>query len=138
MVKGIFIGLIGAIVILLVTVAVFATGVLSQEKTYSAVYMETGDLYFGELHKFPSLYLTNVWYLQGGAGAGVTVSQLTESLWGPTDKIRLNRDKIVWTTTIASTSQLIDILKGRVAPEQSSQAPSLQGPTQGPPTAPEE
>lgn len=138
MIKGIFIGLIGAIIVLLITVAVFTTGVVSQEKTYSAVYMETGDLYFGELHTFPFLYLTNVWYLQGGAGAGVTVSQFTESLWGPTDKMRLNRDKIVWTTTIASTSQLINILKGQVAPEQSFQAPSLQGPTQGPPTATEE
>lgn len=121
MIRGIFIGLIVAAIILLTTIALIFTKNVSQGSKYSAVYMETGDLYFGELHQFPYTYMTNVWYLQAGAqGQSPTVSRFSESLWGPKDTMRINPDKIIWTTKIAPESQLVRIMGGEATPEESN------------------
>jgi len=38
------------------------------EKPYYVVYLETGDLYFGKLSRFPKFTLSDVWLFQMGQG----------------------------------------------------------------------
>lgn len=78
---------------------------------YSAVYLTTGDIYYGKLSWFPSPRLTNVWLLQRGIDqnnqAQLSVTQFTKAFWGPVDEINLNSRTIVFWTKLRSDSQLV-------------------------------
>jgi len=99
--------------IILVLVALAAVAVLMWQRgnfsrSYYAVYLDTGDLYFGELSRFPYFSLSNVWYLQRDSqGQGNTLSEFAKAAWGPEDKIKINRDRVVWTAKISNASELI-------------------------------
>jgi glucan phosphoethanolaminetransferase (alkaline phosphatase superfamily) len=115
-----------AAIILLVAVLV-AVAVLMWQKgdfsrSYSAVYLDTGDLYFGELSRFPYLSLSNVWYLQRDSQSqGNTLSEFAKAAWGPEDKIKINRDRVVWTAKISDVSQLIPYLNKSVKADSGQQ-----------------
>ena len=77
--------------------------------SYYAVYLTTGDLYFGELTRFPQFGLKNVYLLQvnrDNAQNPVSVQRFAEIFWGPEDFLKINRDEIVWTTRLDKNSQL--------------------------------
>jgi hypothetical protein len=78
---------------------------------YSAVYLATGDIYFGELGWFPKPHLKNVWYLQQGVDeenqAQVGILPFKDVAWGPMDKVYLSSDQIVWIARVRDDSQLI-------------------------------
>lgn len=83
---------------------------------YYAVYLDTGELYFGKLSRFPRLSLSNVWYLQKNLQTQeLSLSDFSKSLWGPKNKISINSDKVVWISEISDSSQLIPVLKGETA-----------------------
>lgn len=75
---------------------------------YSAVYLTTGDIYFGKLSWFPSPHLTNVWFVQRSVDAQ-NQSQLglvpfSSAFWGPINAVYLNPKQIVlWTRLRAGT-----------------------------------
>lgn len=82
---------------------------------YYAVYLDTGDLYFGRLSKFPSLKLKDVWYIQNNRqkNGRLSLNQFSKVLWGPEDEMSLNNDRIVWTVKLRKDSNLIPILEGK-------------------------
>jgi len=102
--------LLSVVIILVVAVLAFAVVYLWQrgdfKKSYYAVYLDTGDLYFGELSHFPYLSLSNVWYLQRDT-QGTSLAEFVKAPWGPEDKIKINKDKVVWTAKISDASELI-------------------------------
>ncbi len=104
-------------VIVLTAVVVVLGGIyywqkFGSQKTYYAVYLDTGDLYFGELSTFPHWSLSNVWYLQRNSQGNSSLAQFSKSPWGPDGTIQLNKDKIVWSAKISDMSQLIPYLNG--------------------------
>lgn len=111
------------LVIILVAVVVIFAGLFVWQKNgeatgnYYAVYLKTGDIYFGKLSKFPYLSLSSVWYLQGGQ-SGLSINQFSKSVWGPEDEIRLNNDEIIWTAKLSKDSQILPILKGEKVLQQ--------------------
>lgn len=101
---------------LILIVAILALGIwlgknghkfLSGGSQYAAVYMQTGDIYYGKLHSWPRLYLENVWYFQVDEEGQAQLVPYKGLTWGPSDKMYLNRDQIVWWTPLRSDSQLI-------------------------------
>jgi hypothetical protein len=87
------------------------------ERPYYAVYLRTGDLYFGHLSKFFSKYtLTNVYLLQRDSGGNFSLQKFSQSVYQPEDKLILNRDNIVWISKIQKDSPLIPILEGKQKP----------------------
>jgi hypothetical protein len=113
--------------IILALTALVAVAVLMWQRgdfsrSYSAVYLDTGDLYFGELSRFPYPSLSNVWYLQrDGQNQGNTLSEFSKAAWGPEDKIKINRDRVVWTAKISDASQLIPYLNKSVKADSGQQ-----------------
>ncbi len=86
----------------------------SSKDSYWAVYLNTGDLYFGKLERFPTLALTDVWFLQRNSSDSQTplgLSRFREAFWGPEDKVYLNSENIIWKTKLDKDSRILDSIK---------------------------
>ncbi len=82
--------------------------------SYYAVYLKTGDLYFGQLSRFPSFGLSHVYLLQVNAQNQqnpVNVQKFSNVFWGPEDFIKINRDEVAWYTKLKSDSQLVRLIE---------------------------
>jgi hypothetical protein len=90
---------------------------------YSAVYLTSGDIYFGKLSWFPQPHLTDVWYLQRTTGADgqtqVSVQPLKNVFWGPMNDITLNANQILFTARLNNMSQLVSGFENPPSSEQS-------------------
>jgi hypothetical protein len=82
---------------------------------YYAVYLDTGDLYFGKLSTFPNMTLSDVWYLQRDSQGNSSLSEFIKTPWGPEGSININRDRIVWTAKLSDVSQLIPYIKNKTS-----------------------
>jgi hypothetical protein len=101
-------------------------------RSYWAVYLDTGDLYFGKLSFFPKLSLSDAYLLQRNEQNKqnpFSVSKFSNAFWGPEDKIYINKENIVWKTKLKDDSQIINFIKN---PQSaiSSQEPVNQPPVQ--------
>ena len=96
---------------------------------YSAVYLTSGDVYFGKLSWFPSPHMTDVWYLNRTTGPNgqtqISVAPFKGVFWGPMDEINLDPKQILFWTRLSNGSQLV---KGLENPSSlQSGAPSSTG-----------
>ena len=136
--SGIYKALVGVVIVLgAVLVALVGYQTLFAESAYSAVYLRSGDLYFGKIVRFPYFGLKNVYMLQATQDPTnpLRIQKFSQVFWGPEDYLRLNREEIVWHTHIRSDSQLAELLKTN--PELAQ--PQQQAPVQQiPPTIPAE
>ncbi len=82
---------------------------------YSAVYLVTGDIYFGKLSWFPHPHLTSVWLLQRGVNGQnqpqFAVVPLKSVVWGPGDRMDLNERQIVFWTRLAGNSPVVKAIE---------------------------
>jgi hypothetical protein len=81
------------------------------DDAYYAVYLDSGDVYFGHLSYFPRLTLKGAHFLMRDEER-VTISSFKEAAWGPEDKLYLNPDNVLWTVKLRSDSPVLDLLKG--------------------------
>ena len=107
---------------------------------YSAVYLTTGDVYFGKLSWFPSPHMTDVWFLQHSTAAdGQTqfgVAPFTSLFWTPVDAISFNEKQIVFTTRLKNGSQLVQAIENPQSVQQQGGAGSQAGTPSGTTTQP--
>ncbi|MGE4554682.1 MAG: hypothetical protein AB7D02_00900 [Candidatus Paceibacterota bacterium] len=110
------------LVLLLVLVAFLAYLVFKNFKNieqdkYYAVYLRTGDLYFGKISWFPKFTLKDVWFLQRATDNSGQVSfnlvKFSEAIYNPVDQLEINKDNVVWVARIDSSSPLIQEIKRR-------------------------
>lgn len=120
--------------ILLIAVAVILVGALhwwgnSHGAAWSAVYLDTGDLYFGHLDSDDSVVLSHAWYVQRSSqGGGPSINDFSAVLWKPEGTLRLNREHIVWVAPIAADSPLISQINARAGGAASGEgADGLKG-----------
>ncbi len=128
--------LIGLVIVLVIALA----GVLYWQKggfeeKYSAVYMNTGDIYFGKLSRFPRMTLRDVWFLQKGANAdqGFGLSKFEKAFWGPEDELVLNAEDVIWVTDLKADSEVLKAIKNpqTLAPAPQEQQSATQQPAKG-------
>ncbi|MBI4159703.1 hypothetical protein HY504_00895 [Candidatus Wolfebacteria bacterium] len=87
-------------------------------ETYYAVYLETGDLYFGKISRFPRLALTEAWFLERGAAQeSIKLARFDEAFWQPRGTLLLNNNNIVWMAPLAPGSRIIDYMKNPASQE---------------------
>lgn len=93
----------------------FSSSNLDGPSEYAAVYLKTGDIYFGKLSFFPWPRLKNVWFLQRTLDSQnqpqLGILPLKNVFWGPVDKIYLNPQEIVFWTYLRKNSQLTEALR---------------------------
>lgn len=128
---------LGLIAILLLAGA-WAFKEATDNSGYSAVYLRSGDIYFGQLSWFPKPHITNAWYLERTAGKDsqpqIGIMPMKNVFWSPSPTLYLNPAEIVWWTKIQSGSQMAKALANGGAPQgNSANQTGFQGPTTPPP-----
>lgn len=114
-----------------------------KEAGYSAVYMDTGDVYFGKLSRFPRMTLRDVWFLQkeNEMQQGFGLSKFEKAFWGPKDEMVVNDEHVVWITELKTESEVMQAIKNPqlVAPAQAGMMTQQQSTTSiGMPTGDEQ
>ncbi|MBI2591260.1 MAG: hypothetical protein HYW34_01115 [Candidatus Brennerbacteria bacterium] len=90
---------------------------LNAESPYYAVFLQTGDLYFGQLSRsfIPSsrVDLKNVYILArtNDEKNPFSLQKFSDAFWGPSGQISLSRDKVVWINKLKSDSQVAGAIK---------------------------
>ncbi len=108
--KFIKIALIVAIIFLMVLVYIsFIDKTKVVKNPYYAVYLQTGDMYFGKLSRFPKLTLSDVWFLQANTAeqGGAELIKYSNAMFGPKDKMEINKENVVWISKLEDDSQVV-------------------------------
>ena len=101
---------------------------------YSAVYLSTGDVYFGVLDWSPSPHIENPWFLQRSTNAQgqatIGVYPLNQVAWGPAGSIYFNSQQIIFWTRLSSTSTVAEAMAnpGSTGVAQQGTSPTPQIP----------
>lgn len=95
-------------------------GLVNSEPSYSVVYLETGEIYFGELLRLPFVvWLKNAYVLQRGQNGELSVLPLSATIWQPQGVLRLNPSKIVFTASISKQSLVYQTITRQTSTSQS-------------------
>lgn len=81
--------------------------------SFYAVYLRTGDLYFGKLTHFPVFGLKDPYLLQvqNDPENPLSIQKFENIFWGPEAYLRINRNEVVWLAQLNSAGQLAQVLK---------------------------
>lgn len=119
---------VAAIVIILVVAFLIGVGIMvgahvmnnsaansdASLSPYSAVYLSTGDVYFGILDWSPSPHMEDAWFLErttNSAGqSAVGAYPLSQVSWGPAGAVYFNAQDIVFWTRLSSTSSVAQLM----------------------------
>lgn len=105
------------IVIIVLVVALLAIVLYNKqfsEPDFYAVYLRTGDLYFGQLVRFPSFGLRQVYTIQVDSQNQETpfsIQKFANVFWGPEDYLKINREQVVWIIKLDANGQLAQLIK---------------------------
>ncbi|MEK7543158.1 MAG: hypothetical protein AAB503_02545 [Patescibacteria group bacterium] len=106
--------LIAVIVLLAIIVTIISLRWLKPwDGGLRAVYLRTGDLYFGKLTHFPSFGLKQVYLLRidnTRQDNPLSIQQFSKVFWGPKDFLSINPQEVVWTAELRSDSQLAELI----------------------------
>jgi len=119
-------------IILIVLVSIIVLGVIAGaifsfvHRPYMAVYLATGDIYFGRTSLFPRVTIQDPWFFRRAEDGSVSLERFSDAVWMPEDVIKINRDQIVFMARISENSQIIAMMEGRIDPRQQQQQPPQQ------------
>jgi hypothetical protein len=136
--------LVAVIVLFVALIGLVVWNFFINKSPYYAVFLRTGDIYFGKLVRFPYFGLKNVYTIQvnpQNQQNPVSIQKFSNVFWGPEDWLKLNREEVVWMTRLREDSQLVQLFKTNpnlTPPPQAQQPP--QPPAQPPqqPSGPEQ
>ncbi|MBI2888914.1 MAG: hypothetical protein HYY10_03250 [Candidatus Liptonbacteria bacterium] len=123
-----------AIVVVLVLLGVWAGSFLAGSKQtgasgYTAVFLTSGDVYFGKLSWFPWPKLTKAWFLQRSVDQQnqpqLGLAPFSSVFWGPAGDLFLNPKQILFWAPIAADSSVAKAIGNPASVRQ--QAPQEQG-----------
>lgn len=103
------------IVLVLVIVIVFLLGKQYNwfnKNKYTAAYLQTGELYFGEKVGMTGFNLKNAWLLNKGEDGKYSLQEFSQAAWKPVGTMHLAKDKVVFWTNIAEDSDIAKLVKG--------------------------
>lgn len=124
--------LIAIIALLAVYVFVFNKNInFGIKEPYYAVYLQTGDMYFGKLSRFPKLTLSDVWFLQVSTQedqTGFNLAKFSNVVFGPEDKMEINKENVVWISKLRDDSQVVDYIKQSKNPALQNVQPQTTAP----------
>lgn len=80
---------------------------------YVAVYMSSGDIYFGKLERFPKLTLANAYTFQrtDDKQPPFTLVKFGASFWGPKGSMELSEDNVLWIAELSENSLVLKSIK---------------------------
>lgn len=95
-------------------------------RPYMAVYLTTGDIYFGKTSVFPCVKIQDPWFLQRADDGSLSHEKFSDAVWAPEGGMKISRSQIVFMSRLSGASPVIAAIEGRSVPQQ--QAPQQQLP----------
>jgi len=144
-----FVAVVVVIVIVLVFAGVWVGSILTGAKSgtasgYTAVFLTSGDVYFGKLSWFPWPKLSKAWFLQRSTDEKnqpqIGLAPFSSVFWGPEGDVYLNPKQILFWAPIKSDSNVAKAIENPDSVRQQApqgQAPQQQGQLPPPPQAQE-
>ena len=129
--------LVLVVLLLIVLIGIVIWQTLLGGRPYYAVLLRTGDLYFGQLTRFPSFGLKNVYLLQvnpQNQQNPISIQRFTNIFWGPEDRLKLNREEVIWIAKLNPQGQLAQVI--RTNPDLLPQGAAVGQPAAPAPAAP--
>ena len=130
--------LVVVVVVVLVLAGVWVGSRIASAKGangYTAVFLVSGDVYFGKLSWFPWPRLTNVWFLQRSVDKEnqpqLGLAPFSSVFWGPAGDVYLNPKQILFWAPIKPDSKVAQAIENPASIQQ--QAPPAGGQGQLPP-----
>lgn len=130
------------VIVLILLIAGWGVWKLTSGSQFSAVYLTTGDLYFGKLVRFPVYGMKQVYTLQVNTQDQenpLSVQKFENVFWGPGDFLRINRDQVIWATPLNEIGQMSQLLtqnpdllptqqpmQGNQMPTQGTEIPGME------------
>lgn len=99
---------------------------------YTAVYMTSGDVYFGKLHWFPKPYLADALYITKTPGQDgqmqFGLAAFKSVIWGPTGDIYFNPLQVLLTAPLRNDSPIVQEIENPVSMNGALTSPSEVAP----------
>jgi len=117
-------------IILIIILSAVALGIIGCAafslfyRPYMAVYLITGDIYFGKASLFPCVKIQDPWFLQRAEDGGLSLEKFSDAVWAPKGGMKINRDQIVFMSRISDASPVVAAIEGRSVPQQITQPPA--------------
>jgi hypothetical protein len=87
-------------------------------QSYYAVYLTSGDLYFGKMVWYRPNVLMDVHVIQTKQAAtkdeqpSLNLIKFSDVVWGPFDEMKINEKNILWKTKLSDNSQVVQLING--------------------------
>ncbi|EKD56564.1 MAG: hypothetical protein ACD_58C00146G0001 [uncultured bacterium] len=106
--------LIAVIIVLVIVVGYFMSKQYNwfNKNKYTAAYLQTGELYFGEKVGMAGFNLKNAWLLNKGEDGKYSLQEFSQAAWKPVGAMHLAKDKVVFWTNIDENSDIAKLIKG--------------------------
>lgn len=119
---------VGIIVVLAAIIGLLAWLQFGNKNNYYAVYLTSGDLYFGRLETFPTFSMDNAYLLQvdpKNTQNPYSLSSFSNAFWKPEGSIEFNRSNVLWMAKISAASPLSSLIANPSSANALPQAPAL-------------
>lgn len=85
----------------------------TEDGDYAAVYMTSGDIYFGKLERFPRMALANAYTLQrtDNKNTPFNLVRFGDAFWGPKSTIELSEQNVLWVAELSENSPVLKSIK---------------------------
>lgn len=113
------------IVVLVIVIAMLVWRPFNNKPTYYAVYLTSGDMYFGQLSFFPSLKMHNAYLLRvdtQNKQNPYSLSGFSDAFWKPEGTLYFNRSMVLWIAPVSGNSPVVQAIMN---PQSVSQQPSI-------------
>lgn len=83
--------------------------------SYYAVYLLSGDLYFGKMSWFNPYVLSDVRIIQKEQKSekeqpALNLVKFQDIFWGPMGDLKLNKENVLWITKLSDESQVVKVI----------------------------
>jgi hypothetical protein len=115
-------------IILLIVIGYLVYSQSNVKNKNIAVYLSTGELYFGQKSGLFGFNLKNAYLLNKGEDGKYSLQEFSKAAWKPTGTVHLSSDKVVFWSTIDDSSDVSKLVSGEtkstdVAPAQTTTTP---------------
>ncbi len=133
---GFIIALVAAVAI--ISCAGYVTYQKFFNKQYVALFLTTGDVYYGEKSGLTGNDLKNAFFLQKAQDGSVGLQKFSDAIWMPVGNLHVMKDKVVFWSEMSTDSPIAKVMRGEQVGTPAGQAPQGQAPAQPnvQPTAP--
>lgn len=88
-----------------------------KKSQYYAVYLLSGDLYFGKMTWYNPYVLSDVRVVQKEQAGkdsqpNMNLVKFQDIFWGPTGDLKLSKENILWISKLSNESQVVKIING--------------------------